>query len=183
MKKVLIAYYSRKGQNWVNGEIQDLEVGNTQAFAEILKSEVGKIKGIDGKKVSVTTFKIVPTTIYPASYNDCTLVAKKELEENAFPPLKADKSILSYDTIFIGFPCWWSTMPRCIATFLRGKDFTGKTVIPFVTHEGSGLGTSMFDMKKYCKNANLKEGVAIKGSTVLTATDKVKELIEKALEE
>ena len=74
------------------------------------------------------------------------------------------ESISDYDTIYIGGPVWWSHYPMCMFTCLENLDFTGKTIYPFTTHEGSALGDVMDDIKKLCSGANIKAGLAIRGS-------------------
>jgi flavodoxin len=72
----------------------------------------------------------------------------------------------SYDVIYMGYPNWWGTMPMAVFTFLESYDFSGKTIIPYCTHEGSGMGRSERDIKKLCPNARVLPGLAIRGGTV-----------------
>jgi len=71
----------------------------------------------------------------------------------------------SYDTIVLGYPCWWGTMPQAVFTFLESADFSGKKILPFCTHEGSGMGRSESDIKKLCPKATVARGLAITGSS------------------
>ena len=111
MAKTLIAYYSRKGQNYVNGSIRNLKKGNTQVFAE-------KIQSLTGADI----FRLETVKDYPADYMECTQVAKEEFQAKARPALKADIDISKYDTIYLGWPCRWGTMPMCVYTFLEAHD-------------------------------------------------------------
>ena len=74
-----------------------------------------------------------------------------------------------YDVIYLGYPNWWGTFPMAVFTFLESYDFTGKTIVPFCTHEGSGLGSSERDIKQLCPNAKILSGIAIRGGSVLSA--------------
>jgi Flavodoxins len=155
-KQCLIAYYSRKGNNYVGGSIKNLPVGNTEVVAK-------KINGF----VSGDLFEINTVKPYPLDYNETTVVAKDELRKNVRPEL-TDKveNMADYDIIYLGYPNWWNTFPMGVFTFLESYDFSGKTIIPFCTHEGSGIGNSERDIKKLCPNAIVLEGISIRGSSV-----------------
>ena len=154
MAKILIAYFSRAGENYVNGAIKNLPRGNTETVAEFIQKAVGG-----------ELFKIETVKAYPADYTECTVVAKEELRAKARPELKNYlDSIAEYDTIFLGYPNWWGNIPMAVATFLEHYDFTGKKVIPFCTHEGSGLGGSVGYIKKIIPAAEVKAGLAIHGA-------------------
>lgn len=154
MSKVLIVYYSRKGENYWNGSIHNLKKGNTEIAAEYIQNAVG------GDLFEIDTVKT-----YSTDYTKCTEEAMAEKKATARPELKEiPKSIDEYDTIFIGFPSWWGTMPMAMFTFLENFDFSGKTLIPFCSNEGSGLGSSVNDLKNACKTANVKAGLSIHGS-------------------
>ena len=156
MKKILIAYYSRRGENYVGGTIVDIPVGNTEVMAQ----KIAELTGGD-------LFRIDTVEAYPADYTECTHVARKELKMNARPELtgKVD-DMARYDTVFLGYPNWWGTMPMGVHTFLESYDFTGKTIVPFCTHEGSGMGHSVADIRKLCPGATVLDGRAIRGSSV-----------------
>lgn len=160
----LIAYYSRKGNNYVNGNIVSLPVGNTEVLAK-------KIQEITGGEL----FKIDPVKTYPEDYTETTNVAQQELRENARPALiNMINDISKYDVIYLGYPNWWGTMPMAVYTFLEGYDLTGKTIVPFCTHEGSCMGKSESDIKKVCPNSRVLPGLAVKGSTVQAAGNSIK---------
>lgn len=154
MSKNLIIYYSRKGENYVNGSLKFLEKGNTEIAAEFIQKAVG------GDMFRVETVKP-----YSESYNICIEEAKRELNENARPELqKYLQDISQYDNIFVCGPCWWGTFPLAIFSQLERLDFTGKKVIPLMTHEGSGLGGSERDIKNICKGAEFGKGLAVHGA-------------------
>lgn len=165
MSKKLIAFYSRADENYVNGTLKTLPVGNTEVAA-------GIIKGFTGADM----FKIEQSTPYSKGYNDCIEEAKADQQRNARPKLKRyPDSIENYDVIYLGYPNYWSTMPMAVFTFLEHFDFSGKMIKPFCTHEGSGMGCSVSDIKKLCPNAIVEDGLAIYGSRV----DRAKADIEK----
>lgn len=167
MAKVLIAYYSRRGQNYVGGKIADLALGNTEVVAQ-------KIERLTGGDM----FRIDTVDKYPAGYTECTRVAKEELKANIRPRL-SDKvdDMEQYNIVFLGYPNWWGTMPMAVHTFLEAYDFKGKTIIPFCTHEGSGMGHSVEDIRRLCPGAIVLDGTAVRGSDAARADDVVAALV------
>ncbi|MGD0817350.1 MAG: flavodoxin [Methanomassiliicoccales archaeon] len=154
--KSLIAYFSRKGNNYVGGSIVNLPIGNTEVIAK-------KIQELTGSDI----FKIKTVRSYPEDYTETTNVAGEEKKENARPELteKVD-DMDSYDVIYLGYPNWWGTMPMALFTFLESYDFSGKTIVPYCTNEGSGMGSSERDIHKLCPNAKVLPGLAIRGGSV-----------------
>lgn len=152
----IVIYFSRTGENYFNGQIRSIEKGNTEKAAE-------KIQKMTGSDI----FKLEPVAAYSDQYNICIQEAKDDQSRNARPELKKYPEDLSqYDTIYLGYPNYWGTMPMCVFTFLENFDWNGKTIRPFCTHEGSGLGRSTADIKKICTGAEVAEGLDIKGSRV-----------------
>lgn len=167
-KKTLIAFYSRKGQNYVSGKIMNLSVGNTAVIAKMIHEFT------DSDIFEIDTIKS-----YPIDYTETTRVAKVELKENARPELtEVVENMKQYDIIYLGYPNWWGTFPMAVFTFLESYDFSGKTIIPFCTHEGSGMGGES-DIRDLCPNARIEKGIAIKGSTVLSADNMIKNWLNK----
>ena len=110
---------------------------------------------------------------------ECIDVAQKEQQADARPEIKDTlESIDEYDTVYIGFPNWWGTLPMPMFTQLEQLDFAGKSVKPFVTHEGSGFGSSQKDLAKLCEGADIKNGLSIPGANVYDAKETVKSWIE-----
>ncbi len=154
MAKNLIIYYSRKGQNYVNGSIKNLSKGNTEVCAEFIQKAVGG-----------DLFEVDTVNPYSEDYMTCTEEAKAELRRNGRPELKEMLSDISeYDNVFVCGPCWWGTYPCAVFTQLEALDFTGKKVFPLMTHEGSGLSGAPAALKKYCKGATVGKGLAIHGA-------------------
>jgi flavodoxin len=167
-KKCLIAFFSRKGQNYSSEGIVDLKVGNTEVVAQMIQ-----------KKTGGALFHIETVAAYPKDYTETTEVAKNELRAKARPELKRKvENIGVYDVIFLGYPNWWGTPPMAVFTFLDGHDFSGKTIIPFCTHEGSGMGHSEKDIAKSCPKATILEGLAIPGTNVGSAALEVSSWID-----
>jgi flavodoxin len=168
MSKCLIAYYSRRGENYVGGDIVDLPVGNTEIAAGMVHAATG------GDLVRIET-----VDAYPRDYHETTEVAREELRRNARPGLRdLPEDIDGYGVVFLGFPNWWGTPPMAVFTFLESYDFTGKTIVPFCTHEGSGMGRSESDIRRACPGSNVLEGLAITGGSVTHSESDVRRWIE-----
>ena len=148
-KKVLVTYFSRADENYSVGYINE---GNTEKVAKEIVAQTG-----------ADLFHIETVKPYPAEYDLCIEEAKKELRANARPDIKGDINIDDYDIIFIGYPNWWGEPPMAVYTFIEKHDWNGKTVIPFITHEGSGFGGTDKKIVKACKGANSKPGYAVYG--------------------
>ena len=154
MTKTLVIYYSRKGNNYVNGSIKSLKKGNTEIVAEYI---------VDA--VNADLFEVDTVKPYSDDYMTCTEEAKVDMRENARPELKKYlESVDQYDDIVVAGPCWWGTYPYAIFSQLEKLDFTGKNVYPVMTHEGSGLAGSAQALKKYCKGAVVGSGLAVHGA-------------------
>lgn len=163
MTKTLIVYYSRKGENYWNGGIKKLEKGNTEIVAEMIQKAIG------GDLFEVDTVKP-----YSDDYHTCTEEALAELRGNDRPEIKGyAENMEDYDTIFIGYPNWWGTMPMVLFTFLEHYNMAGKTIIPFCTNEGSGMGRSESDLKKLCPTAKVKKGLSIRGTKTASSESEI----------
>jgi flavodoxin len=167
--KSLIAYYSRKGENYLNGNIVNLTVGNTEVVAK-------KIQSLTGSDL----FEIDTVNRYPEDYTATTNVALDEKRKNVRPELtEVFGNMDDYEVIYLGYPNWWGTFPMAVFTFLESYDFSGKTIIPFCTHEGSGIGSSERDIKKLCPDAKVLTGLAIRGGSVKSADSIIKSWLSK----
>ncbi len=151
-KKILVVYFSRTGEEYNVGNITK---GNTAIVTEYIAQKTG-----------ADTFEIKAAKPYPDEYEACTELAKKELESNTRPAIEKNiDNLAQYDTIFLGYPIWWGAVPRVLLTFLEANDFSGKTIIPFCTHGGSGLAGTEREIADACPNAKVLEGLAIVGKT------------------
>ena len=156
MSKTLIAYFSRADENYFGGSMRYIEVGNTEVA-------VGKIREL----IDADVFKIEMVKPYSKAYMTCIDEAKADLRAKARPELVSiPESIKEYDTIILAYPNYWGTMPMAVFTFLEKFDFSGKTILPLCTNEGSGMGGSERDIAKGCPGASLAKGLSISGSSV-----------------
>lgn len=130
---------------------------------------------VGGNLVRIKTVKP-----YPKSYNQTVDQAQKEQSENARPKLATRiPNMQSYNIVFLGFPNWWGTMPMALFTFLEQYNFSGKTIIPFVTHEGSEFGQSLSDLHKEAPKAKIANGLAIRHDDVYKAQGDVDNWLRK----
>ena len=154
MAKTLIAFFSRADENYFGGATRYAKVGNTEIVVSLMK-----------ELIEADSFKIEMKDPYSPVYMTCIDQAKKDLRAGARPELVSmPESIDEYDTIVLAYPNYWGTMPMAVVTFLEAFDFTGKTILPLCTNEGSGMGSSERDIKKYAPGAELKRGLSITGS-------------------
>lgn len=154
-RKVLVVYYSRSG--------------NTRNMANQIHGLVG------GDIVELQT-----VNPYPTEYRATTEQARRELDSGYKPPLTTKiANLASYDVVFVGSPSWWGTFAAPVKTFLADSDLSGKTLIPFITHEGSGLGRAPADMAKLCPTSTVLEGLAVRGGSVKTAREDVEYWLRK----
>jgi len=139
--KVLIVYLSR--------------TNNTKALAEIIHEHVGG-----------TLVNLELSTPYPANYQATVQQVARENETGFLPPLKTKiDSIQTYDVVFVGFPTWGMQLPPPMKSFLRQYDFSGKTIIPFNSNGGYGIGSTFDTVKQLCPNSNILEGFTIRGGS------------------
>ena len=168
-KHILVAYFSRTGDNYAVGNIAR---GNTHIVADMIAEVVG-----------ADTFEIKTLKDYPANYKECTEAAKNELEENARPELAAKvPNMQDYDVIFLGYPIWWSDMPMAVYTFMESYDFQGKTIIPFCTSAGDVLtGHESSIIPEHAKGAKVLDGLGIEGKRAQQNPESVKPEVQKWL--
>jgi flavodoxin len=152
---VLVAYFSHSG--------------NTRVIGQQIHERIGG-----------DIFEIVPVDPYPRDYDEVVKQAQKELNEDYRPKLETRvENMESYNLVFVGHPNWWGTIPRPVATFLSEYDFSGKTIAPFCTHEGSRQGRSVTDIRKLCPQSTILDGLAVRGSNVKNAQDEVSRWLRK----
>ena len=153
----IIIYYSRTGENYWAGGVKNISKGNTERVAEFIRDAVG------GDLFEVRTVKD-----YPADYYQCIDEAKAELQAGERPEVEEVPDVNGYDTIFLGYPNWWGTMPMCMYTVIEALaaegTLEGKRICPFCTNEGSGLGGAVKELKKIAKGATVEKGLAITGN-------------------
>ena len=169
MGKTLIAFYSRRGQNYVDGSIRNLAKGNNEVIVEKIKAQLP----------DADVFQIDTVKKYSPDYMVCIDEAKEELRAKARPELTATvENMDQYDTVILGYPNWWGLPPMAVFTFLESYNFTGKKIVPFCSHEGSGLGGSIRDLKAAIPSATVKKGLSIQGSKVKTAGKQIEDFVK-----
>ena len=164
--RTLVVYFSRTGEQYTVGVI---DKGNTAIVAEMIAEETG-----------ADLFEVLPVDDhYPMTYNELTDVAKQEQNDKARPAYAGELPDLSgYDTVFIGAPVWWGDWPMILYSVFENNDFSGKKLVPFSTHEGSGL--SGFDKKlaSACPDAEVLDGLAVRGNDAQNRQDSVRETVQ-----
>ena len=165
-KKSIVIYFSRADENYFGGSMKYVEKGNTEVIAEFIQD----ITGAD-------LFKVEPLEPYSADYMTCIEEAKVRTRTHEAPIKGNVPGLSSYEVIYVGAPVYWGGMPEELFTALKGLDYTGKTVRPFVTHEGSGLSSIPNQLQQICTGATVTSGLAITGSTVNSARSKVEDWI------
>ncbi len=160
--KILVAYFSLAGEQY---EVGTISKGSTQIFAEEIASQTGG-----------DLYYIEPVEAYPDDYDSKLTIAQDERTNQTRPEIATTiDNFDEYDVIYIGYPIWWGGMPMIMYTFMESYDFTGKTVIPFNTHAGSGQGNTQNEVETELSSANVLQGLAIRGKTI---QDDPNEMIE-----
>ena len=163
MARTLIAYFSRADENYFGGAMRYVKVGNTEIVCSLMR-----------ELIDADTFKIEMKEPYSPVYMTCIEEAKKDLRAGARPELVAlPESMDGYDTVVLAYPNYWGTMPMAVFTFLEAFDFSGKTILPLCTNEGSGMGGSERDIKRVCPGAEVKKGLSVTGSQAANAKSAV----------
>ncbi len=153
---VLIAYFSRRGENYVGFSKEVLKVGNTEEAVRMIK-----------ELVDAETFEIAMKQPYSDDYEICMRESKEDLDNDARPALvSVPQDISACDTVILAYPNYWDTMPMAVFTFLEAVDLSGKTVLPLCTNEGSDLGHSERDIRRLCPAAKLMPGLSLAGCGV-----------------
>lgn len=167
----LVIYFSRTGEQYTVGVI---DKGNTAIVAEMIAEQTG-----------ADLFEVLPEDDhYPMTYDALTDVAKQEQNDNARPAYSGELPDLGgYSTIYIGAPVWWGDWPMIMYTVFENNDFSGKTLIPFSTHEGSGLSGFDKKLQSACPDAEVLKGLAVRGNDAQNSQDKVRESVNSWLTE
>ncbi len=161
----LVIYFSRTGEQYTVGVI---EKGNTAIVAEMVAEKTG-----------ADLFEVLPAEDnYPMTYDALLDVARQEQRDKIRPTYKGQlPDLTAYDTVFIGAPVWWGDWPMILYTVFENNDFSGKRLVPFSTHEGSGL--SGFDRKlsAACPDSEILPGLAVRGNDAQNRPDAVRESV------
>ena len=166
---MLVAYFSLAGEQYGVGVVEE---GNTSIIAHMISEQTG-----------ADLFEIKPETPYPTTYQGLLDVSQQEMRDNARPEI-ADTvdNMDDYDTIFIGYPNWWGDMPMIVYSFLESYDLSGKTIVPFCTHGGSGLSDTESTIADIT-GGTMKDGLAIPGTTAQNDRDTAKSEVTQWLRE
>lgn len=181
--RILIAYFSRVGNtefpegvdamtsaslNLQNDEL----VGNTELIAQMIQQET-----------QGDLFRIETEKSYPADYDELVDYGRSEPEEDSRPALASHvEDMESYDIVFLGFPNWWFDMPMAVYSFLDEYDFSGKTIIPFCTHGGSGFSDILSTLETYLPDTEIQEGFEVHGESAGEAQTEVQEWLNETLD-
>lgn len=167
---ILVAYFSQAGEQYRVGTV---EKGNTEIVAEMIAEKTG-----------ADLFHIERKDNYPDTYNGLLKEAQDEQKNAARPELSQTiENLDDYDTVFVGYPIWWGDMPMPVYTFLESYDFSGKTIIPFDTNEGSGLAGTVQSVQDECQGATVRDGLEITGKTAQKDPDKTGQAVDAWLKE
>ncbi|MDE5578226.1 MAG: NAD(P)H-dependent oxidoreductase [Oscillospiraceae bacterium] len=166
--KILVAYFSLADEQY---EVGIIEKGNTEIIAEIIADKTG-----------AELFKINANTDYPTTYEGLLDISKQEESD---PPELAKNvtNMADYDIVFIGYPIWWGDLPTIVKVFLESNDFSNKTVIPFCTHAGSGLSGTQKSVENLCNGAEIRDGLAVRGTTAQNDRDEAEKAVTDWLSE
>jgi flavodoxin len=157
--KILLAYFSRAGENYHYGGRTNLEVGNTEVLAGVISASLG-----------CDVHRIEAVDRYPVDYEETVERNVREQNADARPAIANPlPSIERYETVLLGSPIWNVRAPMIMLTFADRYDFSGKTVLPFTTHAMSGLGTTPDDYQRACEGARIGQGLAVRGEAVRRA--------------
>ena len=163
MARILVVYYSRKGENHMPGGIQVLQKGHTAYAAEYIQ-----------KALNADLFEIDTVVPYAENYRQCCGQAVAEAKANARPAIRGYvENMEQYDTVFVCFPCWCGTAPMCVFTFLEHYDMTGKKIAPLCTNEGSGMANSEADLARSCPGAEVVAGLSVRGHQAKDSAEQV----------
>ena len=162
---ILVVYFSRTGEQYTVGVI---DKGNTAIVAEMIAEQTG-----------ADLFEVIPADDhYPMTYDELTDVAKREQDEKARPAYAGSLPDLSqYDTVFIGAPVWWGDWPMILYTVFENNDFSGKKLIPFSTHEGSGLAGFDRKLATACPDSEILDGLAVRGNDAQNKQEQVRDSV------
>lgn len=165
--KNLIVYFSHAGENYVGAGLQEIKVGNANKIANIAQILTG-----------VKMFEIETVKKYPFGYKKCCDVALEEQQKGELPELKTKLDDFDkFDSIILIYPCWWGTMPQAVFSFLNQYNCKNKQIFPICTHEGSGMGRSENDLKKFSNK--VAKGLAIVGSEAEDCSEILKAWLKK----
>ena len=167
--KAIVVYFSHTGENYSVGVIKE---GNTAKVAKVIAAKTG-----------ADIYEIKEVKPYPQSYDECVDLAKKELKDKARPEIAGDlPDLTDYQVVYLGYPNWWGDCPMIVYTFLEKSKIEGKTILPFCTHEGSGLGSTAKNIQKAFPGAKIElNGLSLRGATAQKDAAATEQAVDKWL--
>ena len=167
--KVLLAYFSRAGENYYYGERIDLAIGNTEVVANMIASAI-----------TVDVYRIQAADPYPQSYDETVQRNKQEQDDEGRPAIAGRlPTVDTYNTVLLGSPIWNVRPPMIMRTFVDNVDLRGKTIYPFVTYAVSGMGNTIDDYTRFCPGASIGEGLAVRGEEAQDARNDVNQWMQR----
>lgn len=169
--KAIVVYFSHTGENYSVGVITE---GNTAKVAKVIAAKTG-----------ADIYEIKEAKPYPHSYDDCIDVAKKELRDKARPEIAGTlPDLAGYQVVYLGYPNWWGDCPMIVYSFLEKSSIEGKTILPFCTHEGSGLGSTAKNLQKAFPGAKVAQnGLSLRGATAQKDATATEQAVDKWLKQ
>lgn len=165
--RIAIVYFSRKGNNWVDGEVKYLPVGNTELLAKEIQAHThGDLFSLEMKEP------------YPEDYDACVEQARKDLLSDKTCDLISYPDLSSYDIIYLGYPIYWDDLPIAVSSYLKKQKLDQKIIHPFITHENSGLGISISHLRTLLPTCNITRPFPLPGSLVLSCKDMIERWIQ-----
>ena len=169
--KAIVVYFSHTGENYSVGVITE---GNTAKVAKVIAAKTG-----------ADIYEIKEAKPYPHSYDECIDVAKKELRDKARPEIAGTlPDLAGYQVVYLGYPNWWGDCPMIVYSFLEKSSVEGKTILPFCTHEGSGLGSTAKNLQKAFPGAKIEQnGLGLRGTTAQKDATATEQAVDKWLKQ
>ena len=168
--EILVAVFSLPGEQY---EVGVIEEGNTAIIADMIAEQTG-----------ADLFRIENVIPYPETYDGLLEISRQEEAADTRPEIAGTvENMEDYDVVFLGYPCWWGDMPMIVYGFLESYDFSGKTIVPFCTHSGSGLSNTPQHIADTCPDATVADGLAIRGKTAQEQRDNTNETVTDWLRE
>lgn len=169
--KAIVAYFSRAHENYFGGSYRYIEKGNTEYCAEFACRHLG-----------CDIYRIEMKDPYSPEYRTCIEQAKRDLHENSRPKLASEVPTADgYDTLILCYPNYWGTVPMAVYSFLDSFPTEGMKILPLCTNEGSGMGTSVDDLRRYCPGAKVLRGLPICGSDAKSSENDVDSWLDSQL--
>lgn len=153
---ILLAFFSRPGENYWEGGRRDLATGNTKKLAQMI-----------AKRIACDLYEITAADPYPDAYDPTVERNVREQEEDARPSIRGDlPDVSGYDIVLLGSPVWNSRAPMIMSTFTEAVDLSGKTMLPFVTYAVSGMSGVDEAYRQALPGSTVRDGLAVRGETV-----------------